>query len=44
MPTTLLVVKVTIPPQQETAFNAWYSGEHAPQSERVGFAYTQVWP
>lgn len=31
MPTTLFVVKVTIPPGQEAAFNAWYSGEHVPQ-------------
>lgn len=31
MPTILFVVKVTIRPQQEAAFNAWYSGEHVPQ-------------
>ena len=31
MPTTLFVVKATIPREQEAAFNRWYNEEHVPQ-------------
>jgi len=31
MATALLVVKATIPPDQEAAFNRWYNEEHCPQ-------------
>src|SRR5262245_50541128 len=31
MPTVLFVVKATIAPEQEAAFNRWYNEEHVPQ-------------
>jgi antibiotic biosynthesis monooxygenase (ABM) superfamily enzyme len=31
MPTTLFVVKATIPADKEAAFNRWYNEEHVPQ-------------
>jgi antibiotic biosynthesis monooxygenase (ABM) superfamily enzyme len=31
MATVLFVVKATIAPEQEAAFNRWYSEEHVPQ-------------
>jgi antibiotic biosynthesis monooxygenase (ABM) superfamily enzyme len=30
MPTVLFVVKATIPPDKEDAFNRWYNEEHVP--------------
>ena len=31
MATTLFIVKATIPPEKEAAFNRWYNEEHVPQ-------------
>jgi antibiotic biosynthesis monooxygenase (ABM) superfamily enzyme len=31
MATTLFIVKATIPPDKEAAFNRWYNEEHVPQ-------------
>lgn len=31
MPTVLFVVKATITPEREEAFNRWYNEEHVPQ-------------
>ena len=31
MPTALFVVKATIPPDKDAAFNRWYNEEHVPQ-------------
>jgi hypothetical protein len=31
MPTVLFVVKATVPPDKEAAFNRWYNEEHVPQ-------------
>ncbi len=48
----LFMVRATIAPEREDAFNRWYDNEHCPQllryrgavSERVRDTYVQVWP
>jgi hypothetical protein len=34
MPTIMFIVKATIPPDKDAAFNRWYNDEHVPQALR----------